>query len=275
MPATTISAALVSGNLEDIISIISANPVYDTVYQLSEAFIELSQKNPEKTEVFASVLLAARNSGNVSKINAGDPVDSAPEYVAFDGLLNRCLFNILSYVLQEPEAIQPSNDYIIACVISGTVIRTGLSFSSVQIGEITRGLHFAETEYKLYLVPEKYEINAVGACMHLVAAGKEVYKGGLIENRAEGESRRDWELYQGSGRHKDTRGQSLKRYHIPKNTHLSRPGRAIASTERLQRASIYRRPMENSVSVIAYKSGNVIHLCEIITLESRINDLFD
>jgi hypothetical protein len=183
MSATTFSAALVSGNLEDIISIVNANPVYDTVYQLSEAFIELSQKNPEKTEVFAYVLLAARNSGNVSKINARDPVDSAPEYLAFDGLLNRCLFNILSYILQEPEttAIQPSNNYIIACVISGTVIRTGLSSSSVQIGEITRGLHFAETEYKLYLVPEKYEINAVGACMHLVAAGKEVYKGGLIE----------------------------------------------------------------------------------------------
>jgi hypothetical protein len=185
MSANTISATLVSGNAEEIISIINANPVYDTVNQLSEAFIKLSQENPEKTDVFASVLLAARNSGKVSKIKAGDPVSGAPEYEDFDGLLNRCLFNILTSILHEPSttAIQPSNNYIIACIISGTVIRTGLSFSSAQIEKITCGLHFPKSKYKSYLVPEKYEINAVGACVHLVAAGKEVYKGDLIEEK--------------------------------------------------------------------------------------------
>jgi hypothetical protein len=170
MSANTISAALVSGNSEDIISIINANPVYDTVNQLSEAFIKLSQKNPEKTDVFASVLLAARNSGKVSKIKSGDPVSGAPEYEAFDGLLNRCLFNILTYILQEPEttAIQPSNDYIIACVISGTVIRTGLSFSSVQIGEITRGLHFPRRNTRPTWVQRSMRSTPLGhACIWL------------------------------------------------------------------------------------------------------------
>ena len=176
-----ISAALASCNAEELLSIINANPTLDTVTRLTDAFIELSRENPEKTEVYASGLVAAQNSRKVSKINVGDP--GVPRDEDFKSVLYRYIYNALTAILYEDStpSIQPSNSYIVASVISGTAIRTGLCFSSAQIGEITRGLHFSGSDYKSYWGPGRYEINAVGACVHLVAAGKEVYKGNLIE----------------------------------------------------------------------------------------------
>jgi len=176
-----ISDALASGNSEEIISTINANPTLDTVIQLSEAFIELSREQLAKTDVYASALVAAKESGKVSMIDVGDP--GAPRYEEFDRVLNRYIYNALTSILYETSttSIQPDNNYIVASIISGTAIRTGLCFSSAQIGEIALGLHFSGSDYKLQWSPERYEINAVGACVHLVATGKEVYKGCLIE----------------------------------------------------------------------------------------------
>ena len=176
-----ISGVLASGNSEEIILTINANPTLDTVIQLSESFIELSMEHLAKTDVYASALVAAKESGKVSMIDVGDP--GAPRYEEFDRVLNRYIYNALTSILYETSttSIQPDNNYIVASIISGTAIRTGLCFSSAQIGEIALGLHFSGSDYKLQWGPERYEINAVGACVHLVATGKEVYKGGLIE----------------------------------------------------------------------------------------------
>jgi len=176
-----ISDALASGNSEEIISMINANFTLDTVIQLSETFIKLPREHLVKTDVYASALVAAKGSGKVSMINVGDP--GTPRYEEFDRVLNRYIYNALTSRLYETStaSIQSDNNYIVASIISGTAIRTGLCFSSAQIGEIAFGLHFSGSDYKLQWGSERYEINAVGACVHLVATGKEVYKGGLIE----------------------------------------------------------------------------------------------
>ncbi len=175
-----ISAALASCNSEELLSIINASPTLDTISQLTDAFIELSRQNPEKTDDYASALTSAKNSWKVPKTN-GDP--SAPQDESFEGLLIRYFYNALTAMLHESSTtyIQPSNSYIVASVVSGTAIRRGLCFSSAQIGHIFRGLHFSGSDYKSHWGPERYEINAVGACVHLIAAGKEVYNGSLIE----------------------------------------------------------------------------------------------
>ena len=175
-----ISAALASRNSEELFSIINAIPTLDTISQLTDAFIELSRQNPAKTDDYASTLTSATNSWKVSKTNI-DP--GAPQDESFEGLLIRYFYNALTAMLHESSTpfIQPSNSYIIASFVSGTAIRRGLCFSSAQIGHITRGLHFSGSEYTTRWGPERYEINAVGACVHLIAAGKEVYNGGLIE----------------------------------------------------------------------------------------------
>ncbi len=176
-----ISAALASCNSEELLSIINASPTLDTISQLTDAFIELSRQNPEKTDDYASALTSAKNSWKVSETNIGD--SSAAQDKSFEGVLIRYFYNALTAMLHESSTtfIQPGNSYIVASIVSGTAIRRGLCFSSAQIGHITRGLHFSGSDYKSHWGKERYEINAVGACVHLIAAGKEVYNGSLIE----------------------------------------------------------------------------------------------
>ena len=247
-----ISAALASCDSEELLSIINASPTLDTISQLTDAFILLSQQNPEKTDNYASALVSAQNSWKVSRTNVGDP--SAPEDETFEGLLIRYFYNALTAILHESSTpfIQPRNSYIVASVISGTAIRRGLCFSSAQIGHITRGLHFCGSDYKSHWGPERYEINAVGACMHLVAAGKEVYRGGLI-----GEAELNKRLRNIESCIKDPAGKRILKVSplrdiVQYMLILSSLVRAITSEERFRRTSIYCRPLEGNLFVIAH-----------------------
>lgn len=172
---------LASANTNDLVSLINTNPKLETIIQLTDAFQKLSQEHPDKTDVYASALVAARDSGRLSKIDVGEPGE--PQEDDFAAVLNRYIYNLLTALLYETleATINPKNSYLVASLISGAALRTQLCFSSAQIGEITRGLHFSHSSYKSYWGPEKYEVNAVGACIHLLAGGKAIYNGGLVD----------------------------------------------------------------------------------------------
>jgi hypothetical protein len=73
-------------------------------------------------------------------------------------------------------AINPTNDYLIASMLSGSAIHNELCVSSVQVGEVTQGLQFPESKYKDHYKPKQYEVNAVGACIQVLAAGQAILK---------------------------------------------------------------------------------------------------
>ena len=164
----------------NLLSIINASPTLDTISQLTDAFIELSRQNPEKTDDYASALTSAKNSWKVPETNVGD--SSAPQDKSFEGILLRYFYNALTAMLHESSTtyIQPSNSYIVASFVSGTAIRISKRYLFLFS---TNRTYFSG--FTLLWVghwgPERSEINAVGECVHLIAAGKEVYNGSLIE----------------------------------------------------------------------------------------------
>ena len=78
--------------------------------------------------------------------------------------------------------VHPKNSFLVVAMISGACVRTGLCDSSVQVGKISCGLHFNDSEYESYLTPKDYEINILHACLQLLVGGLATYTKGEISD---------------------------------------------------------------------------------------------
>lgn len=111
------------------------------------------QKSPEVPKIF-------------SKRNGKDKVD------VFWDVFQSQIYNVITAVWGDRKvtAVTPTNDSLIASILPGNAIRVELCVSSAQIGEVTQELQFPESEdhYK----SKQYEVNTVGACIQVLAAGK-------------------------------------------------------------------------------------------------------
>lgn len=137
-----------------------------------------------ETDTYAATLRTMLDAPDIPVIESKDHTDNTKE-LTVAGLLSRHLHGVLSAILHEKVdlTIQPHNNYIVASVISGTAIRYRLCESSMQDGKVMRGLHFAGSDFESYWGPETYEINALGACVHLLVGGNRMYTSGQIGYR--------------------------------------------------------------------------------------------
>lgn len=181
MAQTVLSDALQSNDLNRLIQFVNDDPNWDTVYTISDAFKRLSFEDPSKIDDYATTLASLQKSSEVPKIrynrNGQDEVD------AFRDVFSSQIYDVITAVWgdRKTTAITPTNDYLIASILSGCAIRVGLCVSSAQIGEVTQGLQFPESEYQAHYKRKHYEVNAVGACIQVLAAGKAVLETGMVD----------------------------------------------------------------------------------------------
>ncbi|KIM40307.1 hypothetical protein M413DRAFT_446485 [Hebeloma cylindrosporum] len=180
MAQTALSNALQSNDLNRLIQLVKDHPSWDTVYDISVALKCLSFEDPSKIDDYTTTLTALQKSPEVPKIrydwNGSDAID------AFYPLFNRQIYNVITAVWgdRKVRAITPTNDYLVASILSGCAIRSGLCVSSAQIGEVTQGLQFPESEYQMHYKRKHYEVNAVGACIQVLAAGQAILKTDML-----------------------------------------------------------------------------------------------
>ena len=180
MAHNPLSDALQSNDLIRLIQLVKDAPKWDTVYNISVALQRLSFEDPSKIDDYTTTLAALQKSPEVPKIvsnrNGKDEVD------AFLDVFQRQIYNVITAVWGDRKvtAITPTNDYLVASILSGCAIRVGLCVSSAQIGEVTQGLQFPESEYRDHYKPKQYEVNAVGACIQVLAAGQAILKTDML-----------------------------------------------------------------------------------------------
>jgi len=181
MAQTVLSDALQSNDLNRLIQLVKDDPSWDTVYNISDALKCLSFEDPSKIDDYTTTLAALQKSPEAPKIlfnrNGKDEVD------AFWDVFNPQIHNVITAVWGDRKvtAITPTNDYLVASILSGCAIRVGLCVSSAQIGEVTQGLQFPESEYQVHYKRKHYEVNAVGACIQVLAAGQAILKTGMLD----------------------------------------------------------------------------------------------
>ena len=142
------------------------------VYNISVALERLSFEDPSKIDGYTTTLAALQKSPDapaiVSKRNGTEEVN------AFCVVFQPQRYNVFTALLGLTAGkVTNINNYLIASILSGSAIHNGLSPSSAQIGEGTQGLQFPESKYK---DQKPYEVNAVGACIQVLAAGQAILK---------------------------------------------------------------------------------------------------
>lgn len=180
MDQIPLSDALQSNGLNRLIQLIKDDASWDTVYNVSVALQRLSFEDPSEIDDYTTTLAALQKSPEVPKIvsnrNGKDEVD------AFWDVFQPQIYNVITAVWGDRKvtAITLTNDYLVASILFGCAIRVGLCVSSAQIGEVTQGLQFPESEYQDYYKPKQYEVNAVGACIQVLAAGQAILKTDML-----------------------------------------------------------------------------------------------
>lgn len=180
MAQTALSDALQSNDLNRLIQLVKDDPGWDTVWSIIDALKCLSFADPSKIDGYTTTLTALQKSPEVPKIlfkrDGTDTVD------AFRVVFHPPVYDLITAIFgdRKVRAITPTNDYLVASILSGCAIRNELCVSSAQIGEVTQGLQFPETEYKIQNKRKHYEVNAVGACIQVLAAGQAILKTGMI-----------------------------------------------------------------------------------------------
>lgn len=187
-PSTPMSSTpydiLASGNSDEAIALIIANPHLGTIYQFTEVFEQLCTQYPHQTDTFATALSTTSRSDKISQfqIPGSDDTDEA-----LDTVFRREIYELINRLLYAPAetSITSTNKYIIVSLISGVAIHTNLCHSHAQFAEIAQGLQFPQSNYREIFSENEDEIKALGACIQLLVAGPMLY------NESEGQFKKE------------------------------------------------------------------------------------
>jgi hypothetical protein len=179
--------ALSSFDVDTLIRLITSNPTWESVNQLAYGFCDVAQSQPGDVDKIASAILSIRSAPDLPDIDSTDSTGQ-PVKAEFADELTRCLLDMLKHAFggRHDLTVHPKNTFLVAAMISGACVRTGLCDSGVQAGEISCGLHFRDSEYESYLAPKDYEINILHACLQLLVGGSTMHiKGEISHYKAE------------------------------------------------------------------------------------------
>jgi len=181
-------AALSTCDVDTLLDLIKANPTWEFVNQIAYGFCDIAQSQPRDVDKIASAIVSVRATpDDLPEINTTDSIGQ-PIKAKFANKLNECLLDMLKSAFggRHDLTVHPQNSFLVAAMISGACVRTGLCDSSVQAGKISCGLHFKDSEYESYLTLKDYEINILHACLQLLVGGSAMYtKGEISDYKAE------------------------------------------------------------------------------------------
>lgn len=143
--SSPISLALSTYDKTTVVEVIMNNPVWRTVDQLGDAFIEQANAKPYRAEKIADVIAGLENDPDVPLIKAlyfnRQPIEKP-----FQQILRQVIFDLIKRVFSNDiPVIEPTNPFLVSALLSGACIRTGVCNSSTQSGMITLGLRFEGT----------------------------------------------------------------------------------------------------------------------------------
>ncbi|KAJ3533464.1 hypothetical protein NMY22_g7320 [Coprinellus aureogranulatus] len=173
--SSSFTSAIRANDLNGLVGLVKANPTRETIGEILEAYEAVATGDPPNADAYHTTLFALQNSPDVPEVvAAGD--DGSETKEAFNRVFNRSLFNTIGSLLNEESNtdITSANKHLIASLLSGSAIKTKACFSSDQVGAITVGLHFKDSDYTSYIKPDQNEVKAVGALIQVLAAAKRI-----------------------------------------------------------------------------------------------------
>jgi hypothetical protein len=174
--SSPISIALSSYSKTAVFEVIKANPTWQTVDQLGDAFIEQANAKPYNVDKIADVIAELENDPDVPLIKTLD-FNRQPVEKPFKQILSQVVFDLIKRVFSNDiPAIEPTNPFFVSALLSGACIRSGLCNSSTQSGMITLGLRFEGTQWREIVPDEKTQVWAIHAALHLLAGGTRIYR---------------------------------------------------------------------------------------------------
>ncbi|KIM38048.1 hypothetical protein M413DRAFT_30454 [Hebeloma cylindrosporum] len=173
--SSPIFLALSSYDKAAVVEVIKNNPVWRTVNQLGDAFIELANAKPYITDKIAEVIAGLESDPDIPLIKTTD-FHEQPVQILFKQILREVIFDLIKRVFaNDIPSIDPTNPFLVSALISGACIRTGLCNSSTQSGMITSGLRFEGTRWWEIFSGQKAQVWAIHASLHLLAGGTRIY----------------------------------------------------------------------------------------------------
>ncbi|KAF9482326.1 hypothetical protein BDN70DRAFT_991251 [Pholiota conissans] len=174
--SSPIATALSSYDKAAVLTVIKANPTWKTINELGDTFVELAKEKPYDSDKLATILAELEHDPDVPLIKTLD-FNQQPVEKPYSQIVTAIVFDLLKWVFSdETPAIEPTNPYLAAALISGACVRTGLCNSSVQSGQITTGLRFEGTNWQETIPDELAQVNAIHAVLHLLAGGSRIYR---------------------------------------------------------------------------------------------------
>jgi hypothetical protein len=155
-----------------LLELIRANPELQTITDLVLVYMELVAESPTQIYKFAESLASVRQStitvagydrlGNPAQQNIGHVFNDV-----FVGFHSTDLNDV------KDKSVTPSNEFLIASLISAISMKYRFCDSPAQVGGLTRGLQYDDESYGDDV--SSREILVLGACLQLLVAGSYLY----------------------------------------------------------------------------------------------------
>ena len=189
-----------------LLKLIESNPELPTIADLVFVYMDLVAESPKQIYKYAEALASVRKS--TITVAGGDRLGN-PAQQNIGHAFNDVFVEFHSTDLDDvnDKSVTPSNEFLVASLISAVSMLYKFCDSPAQVGGLLRGLHFDDEKNYADDVSSR-EILVLGACLQLLVAGSYLYgpKGtdvGRVDVLGE------LERIKGAGVVKDRNGQRL------------------------------------------------------------------
>ncbi|KAJ3507588.1 hypothetical protein NMY22_g16889 [Coprinellus aureogranulatus] len=191
-PSTTPIQAFQASDLNALVELVRKTPTGTQVAEILDAYEALATADPGSADKYNILLRDLQAYPDMPTILLDEEEQDGPNHAeTFTRYFKRTLFETIKDLLAESThtscQVTPTNQYLVACLISGSALGTEACFSSTQVGHILDGLQIEGVEYANRVRPEDYEVEAVGGLIQVLAGAKKALEVGWM---GEGELKR-------------------------------------------------------------------------------------
>lgn len=155
-----------------LLKLIEANPQLPTITLLVYVYMDLVAESPTQIYKYADALASVRKSKIT--VAGGDRLGN-PAQENIRHAFNDVFVGFHSFDLDnvKDKSVTPSNEFLVASLISAVSMMYTFCDSPAQVGALLRGLHYDDENYGDDV--SSREILVLGACLQLLVAGSYLY----------------------------------------------------------------------------------------------------
>lgn len=155
-----------------LLELIWANPVLPTITDLVYVYMSLVAESPAQIYKYTEALASVRKSKIT--VGGGDRLCN-PAQQNIGHAFNDVFVGFHSFDLDDvnDKSVTPSNEFLVASLISAVSMTCTFCDSPAQVGALLRGLHYDDENYGDDV--SSREIRVLGACIQLLVAGSYLY----------------------------------------------------------------------------------------------------